>query len=441
MALDLEIARSARILVDEEGITFDEAQSRLRSLTLEVVVGDDARSSAAHAAILTAISVGRRTFVGGVRITGARDIPLNSALPLQGTTLNEAAAAVGATDFDGSPSYGIVVGTPNVLEDKRFIGTWWHGWKAGTSEVGCHESDSGTNPLVGIVAGALAVGKAFEAIRGRCEEKSAEIDLWPANSEEVPKFEEVFLPGALWLIGLGNLGQAFLWALSALPYRDPAEVSVVLQDRDKIKPENWSTSVLVVSEKYGELKTRVAESWALNKGFGVRRVDRFLRADDRLHNDDPRIALSGVDRIDIRRQMAAVGFECIVDAGLGRTAAEFDRYRVTLFDENRLIDRHFADQKDAFPDDNVPEGEAYKKLEEEIGRCGAVEIAGASVAAPYVSAIAASIAVSRAIAVASGCACPSNEVGKLSSPRIQKLVPAVEAAVRSCSHAGQPYYS
>ena len=32
------------------------------------------------------------------------------------------------------------------------------------------------------------------------------------------------LPSRLWIIGLGNLGQAFLWALALLPYEDTAAV-------------------------------------------------------------------------------------------------------------------------------------------------------------------------------------------------------------------------
>ena len=57
MALDKQIVRLTRILVDSEKISFDEAQARLQALTLEIVVGSDAVSPAAHAAILTAVSV------------------------------------------------------------------------------------------------------------------------------------------------------------------------------------------------------------------------------------------------------------------------------------------------------------------------------------------------------------------------------------------------
>jgi len=87
MALNRQIARLAKILVDSEGILFDEAQARLKSLTLEVVVGDDTLSPAAHAAVLTVVSVGHRTFLGGVRVRGRLDQPLNTALPLLAKTL------------------------------------------------------------------------------------------------------------------------------------------------------------------------------------------------------------------------------------------------------------------------------------------------------------------------------------------------------------------
>lgn len=439
MALDRHIARLAKILVDSEGISFPEAQVRLRALTLDVVVAANAVSPAAHAAVLTAVSVGHRTFVGGVRVSGAIDQPLNSALPLNSPSLGEAAVEVGASAFEGSPSRRIIIGTGRALDPAWSVEAWWDGWRAGTAEPGeraCGDSD---NPLAGIAAGALAVGKAFEAERGRTLDLYVEIDLWPVTSENgaAPGFAEIFLPGAIWLIGLGNLGQAFLWALTALPYADPNNVSLVLQDRDKISEENWATSVLVTDETYGKLKTRVGEAWAMTKGFDVRRIDRHLVGVDRLEDDDPRLALSGVDKIEARKLMAQVGFDCIVDAGLGRTSHEFDHYRVNVFDRIRPIDKHFADQADVPVQNAIPADDAYQRLLEEVGSCGAAELAGASVAAPYVSALAATVAVSRLLAVCSGCECPGSEVGKISALKFRRS-PAVKIDARGARHAGRP---
>lgn len=290
--------------------------------------------------------------------------------------------------------------------------------------------------MAGIAAGALAVGAAFQAERGHDVESKSELNLWPGK--ETPDFAEVFLPGALWLIGLGNLGQAFLWALSALPYVDPTTVLIILQDYDKITDENWATSILVWDETYGLLKTKVAERWAEAKGFDVRRIDRRLLAGERIEDNDPRLALSGVDKIAARKLMGAVGFDCIVDAGLGRTAADFDRYRVSVFDRTRPIDRHFARTQDEPAAVEIPGEDAYRRLEAEIGLCGAAEVAGASVAAPYVSAVAAAVAVSRLIAIASGCACAPSEVGRISSIEARRTAPNVPIRARGVLHAGKP---
>ena len=51
----------------------------------------------------------------------------------------------------------------------------------------------------------------------------------------------VLLAGGLWLIGLGNLGQAYAWLLACLPY--PARVAeIMLQDFDTLADSNDSTS-------------------------------------------------------------------------------------------------------------------------------------------------------------------------------------------------------
>jgi hypothetical protein len=438
--IDRRLARLSKVLVDTRQVTFDEAQAAFRALTLEVVVGPDAITPAAHAAVLTAVSVGSRTFVGGVRVVGNTEQRLNSALPVNAITLAEATLNVGTSDFTGSPSRRVLIGTGPLTADKpRTISAWWNDWRAGVTTSRDAICDDGNNPLTGIVAGALSVGAAFEDVRSGSIQGSMEVDLWPVSrQEEAPSFAEVFLPGALWLVGLGNLGQAFLWALAALPYINPADVSIVLQDYDRVTEENWATSVLVKDMNYGTLKTKIAEEWATAKGFDARRVDRRLLASDRLDNSDPRIALCGVDKIEPRKLMANTGFDCIVDAGLGRNASDFDRYRVTVFDHTRPIDKHFAGMSDVPTDDEaIFDVKAYQQLQEELGRCGTAELAGASVAIPYVSAIAAAVAVSRVIAITSGCMYATGEVRRLSevSPKIGSFD---TTEIRAARHAGNP---
>ncbi|MBP6379869.1 MAG: hypothetical protein KA312_05575 [Sphingorhabdus sp.] len=436
MALELALTRIAKSLVESEGISFDEAQARLRQLSLEIVVGENATTLTAHAAILTAVSVGSRTFIGGVRIAGYTSQPLNSSFPLRARMLDAAALEVGASDFDGAASHRIIIGSSGAAQPGD-IWTGWQGWQCAAAPYSL-DCDNGDNPLTGIAAGALAVSVAFNTARNLNSSDRAEVNLWPTvEGEAAPNFTEIFLPGALWIVGLGNLGQAYVWALSSLPYSDPSQVTLVIQDRDRVTEENWATSVLVRQEVYGALKTKVAETWGLSCGFDVRRIDRRLLSSDRLDRDEPRVALCGVDKINVRAGMADIGFECIVDAGLGRTADDFDRYRVTVFDVERPINKHFEGSHDTMPIGRVPEEDAYKVLEKEIGNCGAVEIAGASVATAFVSAIAAAVVVTRAIAVVSGYSFPSNEVNRLSTKKLRRG-PVAANLYRQVRHAGRP---
>ena len=71
-----------------------------------------------------------------------------------------------------------------------------------------------------------------------------------------------YLPSRLWLIGLGHLGQAYLWGLGLLPYAADAKVELLLQDVDVITPSTESTSILSDRTMLGDKKTRVTAKWA-----------------------------------------------------------------------------------------------------------------------------------------------------------------------------------
>ena len=77
-----------------------------------------------------------------------------------------------------------------------------------------------------------------------------------------------YLPSNLWLIGLGHLGQAYLWGLGLLPYASDAKVGLVLQDVDVITPSTESTSILSDSTMLRRKKTRVTAAWAEPQGGG-----------------------------------------------------------------------------------------------------------------------------------------------------------------------------
>ena len=417
MDLTPELSRIAKMLIDAEGISGADAEARLRAMTLEVIVGENAHSIAGHNAILTAVAVGKKTFVGGVSVRIDDDVPLVSAMPVGCTSLREAVDRLGATKNVGVAAIRIIIG--NVIGGASDVHAWWDGWKGGAAS-GPKISGDADNPLAGIVAGAATVAYAFARLRNAHSPGSVEFDLWPQRAvSKPPPFAKVFLPSALWLLGLGNLGQAFMWSLSALPYPNPRAVKLVLQDADQISAENWGTSVLVQSGEYGAYKTALAEQWAKRKGFDVRRVDRLLAPHQRVQENEPTVALCGFDSITARKLIDGCGFELVIDAGLGRAHTDFDVFRVTVFDSEYSVAAHF-------PGDVPRSAPAPQDYEQLLGLdgCGAAKFEGIGIAAPFVSAIAAATTVARAIAICSGAAVPRNEKRRLFDEGSKLAAPA-----------------
>ena len=437
MAVTPELSRIAKVLVDSGRGDFAQAEARLRTHPLEVRVAPGmARRPAAQAAALTAVATGTRCMPGGVALTGETDVPLSVPLAIGARTLAEAAALLGADGRRREDAKVLLVGGHAEATDRWATRVWWRGWTAGTAprdDIACE--GLGEVAIVGAAAGALGVGAAFRSLCGDLtagREREA-VSVWdPGGPIDDPGPGTFHLPDALWLLGLGNLGQAFVWTLSLLPYADPGALRLVLQDRDVVKPENRGTSILVHDRNYGAPKARVVEGWALARGFDVRRVDRWLDGWTRVAPGDPPMALAGLDSVKSRRLLDAVGFERIVDCGLGTNSNDYNRYRVTVLDPSYGAAAHFAGQDDRSTKDRNLALPAYGSMavENPGAACGAAELAGAAVAVPFVSAFAAALAIAQAIRVSSGLPHARNVVGRLDGLTMPRAVGSAAAASR-----------
>ena len=88
---------------------------------------------------------------------------------------------------------------------------------------------------------------------------------WRDEDKDEPVL--AYLPARLWLIGLGHLGQAYLWALGLLPYPPSSGLDLVLQDVDAITVSSESTSILSDLSLVGIKKSRAMALWAERRGF------------------------------------------------------------------------------------------------------------------------------------------------------------------------------
>lgn len=213
----------------------------------------------------------------------------------------------------------------------------------------------------------------------------------------------LYLPSRLWVVGLGHLGQAYLWALGLLPYADPSALSLVLQDVDVITPSTESTSILTDASLVGRKKTRAMAAWAERRGFTTSIHERLFGADFRRQPDEPTVALCGLDNALGRRALDRVGFDIVVEAGLGRGHRDFTTMRVHTLPGSRAASAIWS-ESDNHGADDVPERAAYRTMLKEgvLDQCGITLLAGKAVGAPFVGAVAASLVVAEVIRLLHG---------------------------------------
>jgi hypothetical protein len=393
----------------------DEAEALLRGYRLSLSIDRDCTRDPHHqSALLTAVALGRRVFLGGVIVQGELEVPLTTPLPF-GATLQEAVVALGATPGEHISATPLIAigGEPRPQSMTFQVRTVFEGWRGGIVPAHAPGIDPGPNGVMALapmLAAALAVNEAFLHISGdlpTAGRRFVGLDLWalapgtawlsPAANEPVA----AFLPSRLWLIGLGHLGQAYLWGLGLLPYAKPDDVHLVLQDDDVITPSTESTSILSDAAQIGMKKTRIMAAWAERRGFRTTITERLFNANVHRLPDEPGIALCGLDNAVGRRALDHAGFDFVVEAGLGRGHNDFRSLLVHTLPGEVSAANLWKDVDGAA---TAAEASAYRKMLDEgsLDRCGVTLLAGKAVGAPFVGAVAATLVLSEVLRLLHG---------------------------------------
>jgi hypothetical protein len=394
-----------------EAANVEAAEAIFSSYRLAVMVGPEVRRSATHqAALLTIVNTARRSLLGGVEVQGDLDVPLRVPQP-GATCLADAVRQLGGmpTRRPHPTAPAIVIGTARAAEREFAIRPTFHGWAGGVVPLG-------TQPLPeeheftpsGILAGALAVAEVFQHLRrsnpaaGRRE---LGLSLWrPEEPWRSPAGSGPLIdryPSEAWVIGLGNLGQAYLWVLGLLPYARPADVHLMLQDFDSIAVSNDSTSLLTQCALVGAKKARAMALWAEQRGFRASLMERRFAGNFRIGPDEPAVALCGVDNALARAALEDVGFSRIIEAGLGNGTREFLALRVHTFPASRPARTLWTST--ATTEAASLDQPAYRALAHAgVDRCGLTQLAGRTVGAPFVGAVAATLVIAELIRLANG---------------------------------------
>lgn len=411
MTSNIEADRGSQLLLAVlPDIDLQGARMALDRASLEIIIDDDVEQTAwAQACAIAIVACGSKMFRRGVFLSRQPECEtvVGNGLP----RLFKRALLEAGCRKEPAPAHAfrICIGAKGA----GHIYVSASGWKAIVGPKPAATTSPG-NELSGIFAGAASTAIAFRAsvlsdpIAGR---RMLEYDLWQPQGQSLAASAELRnLPADLWLLGMGNLGQATLFTLGLLPYRDTSQVRLLLNDPDICGWENLSVQLLTQPNWIGRTKVRCAADWAERVGFRTVLNERKFLATSRPDQDEPRVALVGVDNLNARRFAASAGFDLLIDAGLGSTANEAFDVRLHAFPGSRMpLDAW----PEAEPSERVGEGNVVKRGNIQslvqagvLDECGAITIENQPVGVPCTALAAAAMQVAqlcRAIETGSCC--------------------------------------
>lgn len=414
---DTSFSRISKLLVDRDETSIEDALAQRKRYTIKLSCGNDvAESYTLQLAVLTAANIASRCFPRAVRLalaSGLAEAPLLVWPSLKQTFGQALATLVGSDAFiqasDMQAGRRVLFGNATAVNGALRV--TFDGWIAKVGPVTQVQRlpEREYCPLAGILAAALAMSElflAFADISVEAGRRVVALSLWkPDIAISDPSTLGVpveFLPRNLWLLGLGHLGNAYLWSVASLPYSDPGEVEIFLNDFDQIEAENVETSLLFASDRVSHYKTRVCSEWLEHRGFQTKMIERPFDANFRRRDEEPGLAFCGFDSNPARRDLATARFLRVVESGLGGTANNFDTISLHTFPNPRP-------PAELWPDLTPAEAAKLKEHEERLARenggyarlggdeCGRYDLAGKSIAVPFVGAAAATLVVAETL--------------------------------------------
>ena len=421
-AYDPRLSRISKLFTDRDQTNPEAALLRRQSHAVTLTCGTDvAASRTLQLAVLTAARIAKRCFPGAVH---AVIPPALNAAPLlvwpgSTETFGQSLIAIlGADAVAAAPGVmqGSVVGFGDADIPAHALRATFDGWIAcvGPASSTPRMAEREYCSLAGILCAALALSEIFMAfadISLQAGRRTVALSLWrPDLSVSDPAalgFPVEFLPREAWLLGLGHLGNAYLWALGTLPYPVPRHVRFFLNDFDKVEDTNLETGVLFEPGDEGALKTRVLDGWLKSLDFDTRLLERRFDEHFRKQDGEPGLAFCGFDTNPARRHLETAGFSQAIESGLGGKAGNFDTISLHTYPNARPALELWPDLN---PSEAEKEIQRQKKMAQENGgyqgladdECGRVEFAGKSIAVPFVGVTAAALVVAEALRVLHG---------------------------------------
>lgn len=412
-----KINRTAKQLIDSgKAASHDEAVAILKSFVLQIRVGPGIdQNPAAQAALLTAVNAGSRAFLGGVNVQLDDNVLLTQGWGV-GKSLATATVHFGGRVVDHLDNIHptLVVGRPSTVATGEIVlYVTSTGWVGGIVENESNRLYGCGISLAGVLAGALGVSECFQyrlgsPVAGR---RDVGASLWRPDRHwrdaEAIGPELNRLPTRLWLLGLGHLGQANAWSLGFLPYKSPSDAHFYMMDDDMLVEGNYSTGLLANSSGINQQKTRVVAGQLEKIGFKTSIVERRFDKNTIPSVLEPELALAGFDKPEPRRLLGN-GFKHVVDVGLGSGPVDYLDILIHTFPS--ILDPMTQFREQLPSTSNVSSAPYVDEAKRLIGlgqnsgdvACGMVAIAGITVGAAFVGAVAGAFAIADMLRLLNG---------------------------------------
>ncbi|MCB0496167.1 MAG: ThiF family adenylyltransferase [Cyclobacteriaceae bacterium] len=397
------VNRTSIAIAEKHDIGLEESIEKMKSAKIALVAGEELKNSIPlQAAFLSTLNAGKRTFLKGVKCYIDDSVP--NLLPVAGNNFSEVIANYGGLITEDEPNsreqkllFGIAPTDENSIE------VVCSAWQAGLNFYGdirkvCPRSN--TKVVVGGIAGAaLGLFHLFNrqfSIIDNLTGLSTGISLWTMNTSEnwnAPENEgplNINFPKYIWSVGLGHLGQAYLWILG-LMNSDTKETKILLQDHDIIERENIGSQVLCQLSDEGKQKTRVCAAFLESLGLKTRIIEKPFLKEDQYQEwaKKYKILLNGVDNIETRKSIDPNHFKLFLDGGTNGRLELLDSFTLRNFAvSNRNPEEIWKTNKN---DDKALHRNLFKRIDKENG-CG--QLINLGISTPFVGLFGGTILIS-----------------------------------------------
>ena len=404
------IDRPVLAIAEKHNISIEEANERINSSSVFLIAGDEIKTSPTmQISFLTSLNITLRVFKCEVGYQIPDGIP--NLLSFEEKSFNKLVENYGGTKKLPQQNnikilFGLECFDPNCIEA---ISDGWMGGVNFYNQKRIVLNDSRSKLSLGAVLGSsiatfYAFCKYFELI-DNIQQMNTGLSLWNLNAglnwhKDINQGPEIVnLPKNIWILGLGHLGQAYLWTIGLMPYKNPAECVFLLQDADIVGIENIGSQVLCSKKHIGRPKARVCADFLENIKFKTQIIEKpYIEGDSKqFWMENFPFLLNGVDNIEARKGISNENIRFYLDGATNGMFSLFDSF--TMKNVFHISENMEDIWKQTDTENHILNKNLYDRYEKENG-CGIIGNLGIST--PFVGMFGSAIITSELVKAMNG---------------------------------------